>query len=170
MAKFIRSNSRLPLTTPAIHITVFRTDNIWSSPKKNMTKRHSNKTYWIGLMLVLAFTFVQSLDLYKDIKATNWPTVAGQIHWQTHSSGPFRNERYGNIIGSLHWKEVQFSYMVDGFKYSLSNISFGFTFSDEFELANPLDSEHSAVKIYFNPYNQSEAVLIQDQRQSIFAS
>jgi hypothetical protein len=50
------------------------------SPKKNMCKKRSIKTYWIGLILVAAYTFYQILNLTKDIKATNWPTVAGQIH------------------------------------------------------------------------------------------
>jgi hypothetical protein len=126
-----------------------------------MKKNKPNNKYWIGLMFfAAAFTFVQSLNLYKDIKATSWPVLVGQINWQTHTSGPYRDERYGSIIGSLHWKEVQFSYKVDGLQYLSNNMSFGFTFSDDFELANPYDPEHSAVKIYFNPLNPKEAVLI----------
>jgi hypothetical protein len=126
-----------------------------------MKKNGSHKIYWVGLMfIVAAFTFVQSLNLYKDIKATNWPVLEGQIHWQTHSSGPYRSPRYNSIIGSLRWKEVQFSYKVGGLQYLSNNISFGLTFSDDFELANPYDKEHSAVKIYFNPLDPNEAVLI----------
>ncbi len=111
-------------------------------------------------MLIAAFTFSQSLNLYKDIKAMNWPSVDGRIHWQTRSTGPFRSERYGYKIGSLHWKEVQFSYKIDGLQYSSNNLSFGLIFSDDSELTNPYDKEQSTVKIYFNPLTPSEAVLM----------
>jgi hypothetical protein len=122
-----------------------------------MKKKYSGKIWIVLTFIVAIFTFVQSLNLYKDIKARNWPVAVGQIHWQAHASGPFRNERYGYKIGSLHWKEIQFSYKVDGVQYLSNNVSFGLTFSDDFELSN---EEHSAVKIYFNPHDPSEAVLI----------
>lgn len=115
-----------------------------------MTKKRSNKTL-LSLILVAAFTFYQCQNLYKDIKATSWPSVDGQIHWQTNSAGPFRNERRGYVIGSLHWKEVQFSYNVNGLQYSSNNLSFGLTFSDGSELMNPYDKEQSKVKVYINP-------------------
>jgi hypothetical protein len=125
-----------------------------------MIKKRPNIIYWIGLMLVAAFTFYQCLNLYKDITARNWSSVDGQINWQARSAGPFRNERRGNIIGSLHWKEVQFSYKVDGVQYSSNNLSFGLTFGDGSELVNPYDKEQSEVKIFINPLNPREAVLI----------
>ncbi len=124
-----------------------------------MTKKRSNKR-WIGLIIIAAFTFYQCLNLYKDIKATSWPSVDGQIHWKTNSAGPFRNERRGYVIGSLHWKEVQFTYSVNGLQYSSNNLSFGLTFSDDSELTNPFDKEQSPVKVYFNPLSPSEAVLV----------
>ncbi len=124
-----------------------------------MTKKRSNKIL-LGLILVAAFTFYQCLNLYKDIKATSWPSVDGQIHWQTHSAGPFRNERRGYVIGSLHWNEVQFSYNVNGLQYSSNNLSYGLTFSDGSELTNPIDKEQSTVKVYFNLLSPSEAVLM----------
>lgn len=124
-----------------------------------MAKKRSNKKL-LGLILVAAFTFYQCLHLYKDIKATSWPFVEGKIHWQTKSAGPFRNERRGYIIGSLHWKEVQFSYNVNESQYSSNNLSYGLTFSDVSELANPYDKDQSTVKVYFNPFSPSEAVLM----------
>ncbi len=124
-----------------------------------MKKKRPKIKYWIGLILIAVFTLYQSLNLYKDIKATSWPSVDGQIDWQTNSAGPFRNERYGYKIGSLHWKEVRVSYKVDGFQYSSSNLSFGLTFNDGSELTNPYNKEQM-VKIYFNPLTPSEAVLM----------
>ncbi len=124
-----------------------------------MAKKHSTKTL-LGLILVAAFTFYQCLNLYRDIKATSWPSVDGQIHWQTNSAGPFRNERRGHVLESLHWKEVLFSYNVNGLQHSSNNLSFGLTFSNGSELTNPYDKEQSMVKVHFNPLSPSEAVLL----------
>jgi hypothetical protein len=125
----------------------------------NMAKKHSNKTL-LGIILVAAFTFYQGLNLYKDIKATSWPFVDGQINWQTYTTGPYRSAKYNRLMEPMHWKQVQFSYKVDGLQYTSNNLSFGLTFSDGSELSNPHDKEQSTVKVNFNPLNPSEAVLI----------
>lgn len=124
-----------------------------------MAKKRSNKTL-LGIILVAAFTFYQCINLYKDIKATSWPFVDGQINWQTYTTGPYRSAKYNRLMEPMHWKQVQFSYKVNGLQYSSNNLSFGLTFSDGSELTNPYDKEQSTVKVYFNPLNPSEAVLI----------
>ena len=111
-------------------------------------------------MLVATFTFYQCLNLYKDIKATSWPFVDGQINLQTYTTGPYRSAKYNRLMEPMHWKQVEFSYKVNGLQYSSNNLSFGLTFSDGSELTNPYDKEQSTAKVYFNPLNPSEAVLI----------
>jgi hypothetical protein len=131
--------------------------------KKQMKIKTPNITL-LGIILVAAFTFYQGLNLYKDIKTTSWPFVDGQINWQTYTTGPYRSAKYNRLMEPMHWKQVQFSYkvngLINGLQYSSNNLSFGLTFSDGSELTNPYDKEQSTVKVYFNPRNPSEAVLI----------
>ena len=126
--------------------------------QNNDSKR---KKYWIGLMCIIAaFSFGQSIDLYKDIKAIGWPTAAGNISWMTNPLLPSMDSFAGPIMGPLISRHFQFSYQVNGLLYISDNKSFGFTFSENFEMSNRKDRNHATVKVYFNPFDPKDAVLI----------
>lgn len=113
------------------------------------------------MFIAATFTFVESLDLYKDIRAITWPTLTGTLY-RTHSPNPVSHtDSYNSPIFEPLWTiRISFSYDVNGIKYNSNNKSFGFTFSENIELINSGDKDHPKVKVYFNPLDPNEAVLI----------
>lgn len=124
-------------------------------------KKHNSKYYWIVFMIITAvFTFAECVDFYKDIKATSWPITTGNLSRRSYSSGPHNDPFAGYVTGPLRMIEIEFSYKVDGLQYTSNNKSFGLTFSDDFELSNIDDKNLATVKVYFNPLDPREAILL----------
>ena len=125
-------------------------------------KKKDSKYYWIVLMFVAAvFTFTESSDLYNDIKATTWPTSTGNLERTYEPAVVLRSmPEYGPFFEPLRSRRIFFSFEVNGTKYTSSNKSFGVTLSEEIELINPDDMKHPKVKVYFNPLDPNEAVLM----------
>ncbi len=120
------------------------------------------KSYWLIFMFVIAaFTFAVGIDLYKDIEAMHWPTSTGYLS-KTYSQDQYRysQPKYGPIFEPLRTPKLVFSYEVNGKSYTSSNVSFGMTLSDAIELTGKKDDGGFMVKVYFNPSNPEEAVLI----------
>ncbi len=116
---------------------------------------------WIVFMVVAAVvTFAGCIDMYKDIRATGWPTTAGIISRRINPSRPHNDPFAGPLTGPLLTAEISFSFKVDGVQYASNNKSFGFTFSDHFEVSDGADKDFATVKVYFNPRDPREAVLI----------
>jgi hypothetical protein len=119
------------------------------------------KKYWMGLLFIAAaFTFIQAIDLYKDIRARSWPTTEGDFYRNYYPTPPRFDQVAGYVMGPTLGKEVSFSYLIAGCLYTSTNTSFGLTFSEDFELLKPVIRDHGKVKVYFNPHDPSEAVLI----------
>jgi hypothetical protein len=119
------------------------------------------KKYWMGLLcIVTVFTFIQVLDLYKDIKARSWPTTEGDFYRNNYPTPPRFDQVAGYIMGPTLGKEIHFSYLIAGCPYTSTNASYGFTFSEDFEFLQPVFRGHGKVKVYFNPADPSEAVLM----------
>jgi len=119
------------------------------------------KKYWMGLLFIAAaFTLIQAIDLYKDIRARSWPTTEGDFYRNYYPTPPRFDQVAGYVMGPTLGKEVRFSYIIAGCLYTSTNTSFGFTFSEDFELLKPVIRDHSKVKVYFNPHDPREAVLM----------
>ncbi len=119
------------------------------------------RKYWMGLLCIAAaFTLIQVIDLYKDIAARTWPTTEGDIYLNYNPTPPRFDQVAGYVMGPTLAKEISFSYVIAGCLYTSTNTSFGFTFSENFELLKPVYRDRGKVKVYFNPHNPSEAVLI----------
>lgn len=123
--------------------------------------KESSKYVWIVFTIVSAVvTFAGCFDFYKDIKAKGWPTTTGIISVRSNPSSPYNDPFAGPISGPLRTIEISVSYKVDGVQYTSKKKSFGFTLSDKFEALNEAKKDHAAVKVYFNPFDPSEAVLM----------
>jgi hypothetical protein len=121
----------------------------------------SEKIYWMGLLLIAAvFTLVEAFDLYKDVKAASWPSSTGSLYKRTSPSTPPTEPYTGQpIMGPLLMRDIVYSYTIHGIQYSSNITSFGLTFSENFE-TTPNGKDHLNVKIYFNPADPKESVLI----------
>jgi hypothetical protein len=128
---------------------------------QRMSKDRTENKYWMGLLFIaVALTFIQVLDLYKDIKSRSWPTTEGDIYLNYYPTPPRFDQVAGYVMGPTLGKEISFSYIIAGCLYSSTNTSFGFTFSEDFEFLKPVFRDHVKVKVYFNPHDPSEAVLM----------
>lgn len=67
---------------------------------------------------------------------------------------------YGPIFHPLRQRDVLFSYEVKGRSYKSDNLSFGLTLSENVETVGSGKAGHRKVKVYFNPSDPEEAVLI----------
>jgi hypothetical protein len=104
---------------------------------------------------------IQTFDLYGDIKAASWPSSTGNLYWRISPSIPPTEPYTGQpIMGPLLARDFDYSYTIQGIQYTSNNSSFGLTFSENFELSTPNGKDHLKVKVYFNPLNPKEAVLI----------
>ncbi len=121
----------------------------------------SENKYLIGLLLIATvFTVIQILDLYRDIKAASWPSSTGNLYWRIFPSTPPREPYAGTpTMGPLLTRDFDYSYTVHGIRYTSNNVSYGLTFSGNFE-TTPNGTDHLNVKIYFNPLDPKESVLI----------
>jgi len=127
-----------------------------------MRKQKKNKTeyYWyIFIAITMSLIFTESYSLIEDLKATKWPTTFGTID-RIYLPGSVPRSRWGPMIEPKINPKIWFSYVVNETQYTSTNKSFGFTFNEDFELVNPDDIMDHRVKVYFNPNNPSEAVLI----------
>jgi len=126
-----------------------------------MQKDRSENTNWMGLLCIAAlFTFVQARDLYKDIRAQSWTTLEGSLSREPYQTPPNRDPETGDIMGPLFGIEIRFNYIVGGCLFTSTNKSFGFTFSEDFELLHGRNTNKAKVKVYVNPRNPNEAVLM----------
>ncbi|MDA8099263.1 MAG: hypothetical protein M0042_06525 [Nitrospiraceae bacterium] len=121
----------------------------------------SETKYWIGLLLIAAvFTLIEAVDLYKDVKAASWPYSIGKLYNRISPSTPPTEPYAGTpTMGPLLARDVDYSYTVHGIPYTSNNVSYGLTFSENFE-TSPNGTDHLNVKIYFNPLDPKESVLI----------
>ncbi len=119
------------------------------------------KRYWIGLLVIsTVFTVIQIFDLYRDIKAASWPSSTGNLYWRVFPSTPPTEPYAGTpTTGPLLTRDFDYSYTVHSIRYTSNNVSFGLTFSENFE-TTPNGTDHLNVKIYFNPLDPKESVLI----------
>lgn len=125
-------------------------------------QNQTSSTHWIVyIILAVAFTFVESVDLYKDMAATSWPIALGNLTL-TYSPAPQSHilPEYGPIFHPLRTRELVYSYEVDGKLYTSSTMSFGFTLSENKEITESIKGNHAQVKVYFNPSDPNEAVLM----------
>lgn len=127
-----------------------------------MQNQSSSPLLVIFIFLSAILTLVESVDLYKDIQARNWPTSTGDISWEysatpipsiSHFDGPM-------MLPIRATKEILVSYEVNGQKYTSNRKSFGFTLSEAIEVISANGARQGKVKIYYNQYNPSEAVVI----------
>ena len=129
--------------------------------------QYNNAKYYglVFLFIAAVFVWAISFDLYKDIKAETWPTTHGILS-TTYRASAFTQDKQNDgtkdyPIFEPFWSRVQtFSFEVNGLRYESSNKSFGITLSDDFEVINAGDKNKSVVKVYFNPADPSDAVLI----------
>ena len=113
------------------------------------------------MFIAAVFTLIQAFDLYRDIKATSWPTSTGDLYLRISPSSPPTEPYTGQpIMGPLLARDIDYSYKVQGMQYTSNNRSFGLSFSENFELLTLNDKEHLKVKVYFNPLEPKESVLI----------
>ena len=121
----------------------------------------SENKYLIGLLLIATvFTVIQIFDLSRDIKAASWPSSTGNLYWRVFPSKPPTEPYAGTpTMGPLLTRDFDYSYIVHGIPYTSNNVSFGLTFSENFE-TTPKGMDHLYVKVYFNPVNPKESVLI----------
>ena len=113
------------------------------------------------MLIAAVFTLIQTFDLYRDIKAASWPSSTGNLYLRISPSIPPREPYTGQpIMGPLLARDLDYSYTIQGIQYTSNNSSFGLTFSENFELSTPNGKDHLKVKVYFNPLNPKEAVLI----------
>ncbi len=120
----------------------------------------SERKYWFALLLIAAaFTFIQGLDLYKDIKAASWPKLTGTLFWHVYPTAP-PDIYFGPVIEPFRTREFHYYYKVAGQQYSSNNKSFGLTLSDKIDVVRPDGRGNASVQIYVNPRDPSEAVLL----------
>jgi hypothetical protein len=129
-------------------------------------KNNSSSSYWFVFMFVAGiFVWAISFDLYRDIKAETWPTTPGILSTAYRASAftqDYQNDgtRDTPIFEPSRTRGQTFSFEVNGLRYESSNKSFGITLSNDFEVINTGDKNKSVVKVYFNPNDPSESVLI----------
>ena len=135
-------------------------------PAVERVQDYNSSLYKFVFMFIAAlFIWAMSFDLYKDIKAETWPTIMGSIS-MTYLQSSFKQgdqetmSGYAPIFEPFRTKKLTFSYEVGGLTYESSNKSFGFTFSEELELAPSDDKNRPKVKVYYNPSDPNDAVLI----------
>ena len=104
----------------------------------------------------------QVYDLYRDIKATSWPAVTGALYLRISPTMPPVEPYSGDrVMGPLLSRDLDYSFTIDNVQYSSTNKSFGLTYSENFELSSPAnDKARQIVKVYFNPTDPNESVLI----------
>jgi hypothetical protein len=117
------------------------------------------------IFIVATFIGVESFELYKDNQAINWPTTKGTL-FTTYYRTPYEQGQVYTMSGHTpilepnQKRNLIFSYEVDGLRYESSNTSFGSTFSETFELISSESKDKPMVKVYYNPSNPNDAVLI----------
>jgi hypothetical protein len=127
-----------------------------------MQNQSSSSILVIFILLAAMLTLVECVDLNKDIQARNWPTSKGDISWEYSATPiPSTDQFDGPMLLPIRaTKEILITYEVNGLKYTSRNKSFGFTFSEDIELISSNGAGHGKVKVYYNRYNPSEAVVI----------
>ena len=117
------------------------------------------------IVVLLLFSLVEGVDLYKDITATTWPTTTGDLSYVgIPASISYPNPKFGPIFNPLSSRGVLYSYIVDKKEYESSKKSFGFTFSESIEVIKSITPNQLKVKVYYNKLNPDEAVLIPGQK------
>lgn len=117
--------------------------------------------YWLIFVFIAFILCVEeSISMYKDIKALYWPTAIGTIY-ETNSPHHriARDTWYGPII-EPGWRRIfNYSYAVNEVHYKSDTESFGFTLSDNYTMMSTSKDE-VRVKVFFNPSDPREAILI----------
>jgi len=128
-----------------------------------MTAKRGTDYYWLIFVLIAFVLFVEeSNSLYKDINALYWPSTIGSLYQVNSPQEDFHHvdPMQGPIMEPNWRRSVYVFYEVDGIHYNSDNVSFGFTFSDKLSLVNAKSESGPNVKVYFNPRDPKEAVLL----------
>lgn len=147
--------------TPIESAIIVRSTNIIERSER--MRNRNLPFYWIVFLFIAAVVMLsESYYLYKDIQAAAWPTATGHLR-NTHMPTPTPSsipKWDGVMVQPLTSIKLTYSYDVDGMKYLSDNISFGLTFNVDIDRINIGDTQPTQVKVYFNPSDPQEAVLI----------
>jgi hypothetical protein len=116
-------------------------------------------SYFLGFLFLTIFSigcFWIGMNFIQDAsQAQDWPTTDGVITYSAVDS-------HSSHDGNLYAPNVQYTYTVNGVKYSSNGIIFGTISTSDGGYANEMVNRYyvgKTVTVYYNPENPSDALL-----------